>query len=109
MVSWTRSSARSCRPLSDTAKARSDGSVARSSRLNDGDSCMGLAALSLAGLLDLVQFLKQIQELVRNRLVLHRAVKSTQLGANIGIGTKPIFRAPRPRITHLIHLRFVFH
>ena len=40
MVSCTRSSARSCRPLSDTAKARSDGNVASNSLLKDGDSCM---------------------------------------------------------------------
>jgi hypothetical protein len=68
-----------------------------------------LVALPLRGLFDLIEFFQQIQELIRDRLILHRAIESAQFRANIGIRAKPIIRAPLSRDTHFVHLGFVFH
>src|ERR1041384_2352307 len=108
IVSCTRSSALSWRPLKETAKARSDGSVARSSRLKEGVSSKSVD-LTFAGLFDLVQFLKQIQELVWDGLILNCTVERPKFSPDIRVRAKSVFGAPRPRYAHLIHFRFVFH
>ena len=66
-------------------------------------------SLSLAGLFDLIKLLQKIQKFVRNRLILHGAIKGAQFGSNIRIGPKSIICAPLSRNTHLVHLRLIFH
>ena len=84
IVSCTKSSALSCWPISDTAKARKLGSDASSSRLNCapcGPSCWafpstdGTGALSTHTLLfSLIEFIEKIEKTVRDRLILNRGV-----------------------------------
>src|SRR6185312_9800901 len=94
MVSCTRSSALSCRPDSENANALRLGNVASRSRLNEGGSA-GLMLAGLAGgaalllllgigfplLFHLVELFEELQELVGDSLVLHRAIEGTQLHA----------------------------
>src|SRR5687768_6322768 len=111
-VSCTRSSALSCRPESETANARRLGSVASSSRLNDGVSAvMGSPAVGrgFRFLFGTVQFLQEFEEPLRNPFVLHRYVESPQLGANVRSWPKAIIRPSRPWGCKLIHLRLVSH
>src|SRR5690606_33864177 len=102
-VSCTRSSALSCLPVSETAKARKLGSVASISRLNDVCSVAirsfpflsrKLGALSLLGIIELLQ---QVQELVRHAFVLDSAIEGTQFRADVGIDTKPVICTPCQR------------
>src|SRR5690606_13085536 len=77
IVSCTRSSALSCWPISDTAKARRLGSDDRSSRLNcallstDGPGAVFTHTL----LFSLIEFFEKIEEAIRDRLVLYRGVQ----------------------------------
>src|SRR6185312_2698513 len=112
MVSWTRSSALSCRPDSENAKALRLGSVARRSRLKDGVSAgvrSAMRSILRAGRLrlplDFVELVEQVEQPVRDRLVLNGAVERPQLHANVGIRPEAIFPAPPPGTAKMLHIR----
>src|SRR5690606_15030734 len=116
-VSCTRSSALSCLPESDTAKARRLGSVASSSRLNEDVSSgalgfvAGLIAFDcgIGSLLRLIQLFEEVEELVGDALVLNGAIERAQLGSDVGIGAKPVVGPPHPAGGHFVHRLLVSH
>src|SRR6187551_579397 len=79
-VSCTRSSALSCLPVRDTAKARRLGRVASISRLNEvGSAVMPLfsvtsSILRLLGLFCAIELFQQVEQLLRNAFVLHGSI-----------------------------------
>src|SRR5688572_12601683 len=92
-VSCTRSSALSCLPESDIAKARRLGRVASNSLLNDGDSGLAapalLATAVIGGLhLCFVELLEEVEKVRRNRLLLGCSIERPQLGSDIGVCPK---------------------
>src|SRR5690606_1448433 len=114
-VSCTRSSALSCLPVSDTAKARRLGKVDSISRLKEvGSAVMPLFSVtrSILGLVRLfraVELFQQIEQLLGNTFVLNRAIEGTQTCADVRIRTQPIICPPRLRSHTLLGHQFVLH
>src|SRR5690606_5483168 len=88
-VSCTRSSALSCLPVNDTAKARRLGNVDSISRLKEvGSAVMPLlpitgSVLRRLRLFSAVEFLQQIEQLLGHAFVLNSAVKRAQTCADV--------------------------
>src|SRR5215217_4886331 len=94
-VSCTRSSALSCLPVRETAKARRLGKVDSISRLNEVVSVAMplfstlLRTLALSAFC-IVELFKEIEQLVWNTLFLHSPIKGTKARTNVRGRPKPV-------------------
>src|SRR6218665_3461899 len=114
-VSCTRSSALSCLPESDTAKARRLGRVASISRLNEVGSpatCLlsiTRSTLALVRFFGAVELFQQVEQLVGNAFILNGPIERAQPGADVRVRTQPVICPPRLRPHTLLGHQFFLH